>query len=95
MLDDLIASLQIGPVAFQRQSGARVASTPCLNAPTRLRIGLFAYVTRPALPNNVRRRWVRNMISGATNPEAMKILDGPKCGWLCGGARALETELVG
>lgn len=102
MLDDLIASMQVGPVALSSGSPAPESlSTPCLNAPpTRLRIGLFAYVDPdPPLPNNVRSEAGTDQdFIGAIEPgKAIKILDGPKCadGWVWWKVRALETELVG
>lgn len=94
-LDELVESLLIG------SADQETASVPCLNAPpTRLRVGLFAYVNPdPPLPNNVRRDpGKEKALLGEIEPgQAMKILEGPRCddGWVWWEVRTLETELVG
>jgi len=101
-LDDLLESLQVDLVAVPKASPPPGAlSVPCLNAlPTRLRVGLFAYVDPdPPLPNNVRSDAGRdNDLIGEIGPgQAMKIMDGPKCadGWVWWQVRALEIKLEG
>jgi hypothetical protein len=95
-LDSMIESLQMTSVTVQGS-----ASVPCVNAlPTRLRIGLFAYVNPdPPVPNNLRRDAGKsNVLIGEIQPGAgVKILEGPKCadGWVWWKVRTLEAELTG
>jgi hypothetical protein len=76
-------------------------NVPCVDSPpTRLRVGLFAYVNPdPPLPNNIRSEAGKDQaLTGEVLPgRAMEILDGPKCadGWVWWQVRTLETELVG
>lgn len=91
-LDNMIESISIV---------SESSSVPCLNAPpTRLQVGLFAYVNPdPPLPNNVRSDAGKDFtFIGDIQPgKAMKILDGPKCadGWVWWKVRTIENELVG
>lgn len=74
---------------------------PCLDSlPTRLRVGLFAYVNpEPPLPNNVRSDAGKShqVIGDIEAGGAMKILEGPQCvdGWVWWKVRSLDTELQG
>lgn len=91
-LDNMIKSISIA---------SESSNVPCLNAPpTRLQVGLFAYVNPdPPLPNNVRSDAGKDFtFIGDIQPgKAMKILDGPKCadGWVWWKVRTIENELVG
>ena len=104
LLDDLIGSMQVGTVATTSTPvSATQTSTPlaCAGAPpTRLSVGLFAYVNpEPPLPNNLRSKpGENNELIGLIEPgKAMKILEGPQCadGWLWWKVRTLETDLTG
>ena len=97
VLDDLVESLQIESVAATQEQ----ATVPCVNAlPTRLRVGMFAYVNPdPPLPNNLRREAGKNssLIGDIQPGQAMKILEGPQCadGWVWWKVRTLEPQLEG
>ena len=93
-LDSLLQSLVL-------EFSAEQQGFSCLNTlPSRLRVGLFAYVNpEPPLPNNVRSDAGPNhsMIGEIEAGKAMKILEGPQCvdGWFWWKVRALDTDLQG
>ena len=102
VLDELVASFQVKATTASDASPAPgTLVSPCLNGlPTRLRVGLFAYVDPdPPLPNNLRTDAGKKYdLVGAIEPgKAMKILEGPKCadGWVWWKVRAVESKLVG
>ncbi|HET9910445.1 MAG TPA: SH3 domain-containing protein [Anaerolineales bacterium] len=95
------------PTATKAQPTGAAAATlestaaVCEGAPpTRLSVGLFAYVNpEPPLPNNLRSNpGEDNELTGYIEPgQAMKILEGPECadGWLWWKVLTLETDLTG
>jgi hypothetical protein len=96
-LDSLIESIQVETVTEPQDAETIV----CVNAlPTRLRVGLFAYVNPdPPLPNNLRREAGKEneLLGEIPAGEGMKILEGPKCadGWVWWKVRTFENELTG
>jgi hypothetical protein len=95
------------PTATKAKLTESVTDTPgstsvaCTGAPpTRLSVGLFAYVNpEPPLPNNLRSNpGESNELIGYIEPgQAMKILEGPECadGWIWWKVNTLETDLTG
>lgn len=68
--------------------------------PSRLSVGLFAYVNpEPPLPNNLRSNpgETHELIGYIEPSQVMKILDGPECadGWIWWKVNTLETNLTG